>query len=659
MPNYRFRHICSASALALAATLSCAPAFAQDSGRGDDAAHGADAAEDAEIIVTALRQPVAVDRVASSVTILDEAEIEREQPIAISDALVRTPGISMTRNGGYGAATSLKIRGASTEQTVLVIDGMRLSDPASTGGGYNFANLLTGDAARIEILRGPQSILWGSDAIGGVVNIVTRRPEKALEGDFDIEAGSRETVNARAGIGGSSNLVDWRLAASRFTTEGISAKAEGTEKDGYRRSGASGSIDVHLAENITLDLRGYYADARNEFDGSAGDTPAYGETEEYTVYAGLRFDLLGGRFTNRVAILDSATDRQNYDPSRAVRSLSFDAKGDTRRYEYQGRLTLRPGWDISFGAEREEQDIESGSPGDNAQPYPIIDNDAAINSLYAQLRVTPVKPLTLSAGARYDDHSRFGDNVVFSAGAVFAPWDGNTVLRASYDEGFKAPSLYQLFSQYGSAALQPEKADGWEAGIEQALLDRRVRLSATYFERNTDNLIDFAYCPSTTPLPAECFIPGTATERFGYYANVNQSRARGIELSGAARFGGVFVSGNYSWIESEDASGGATDGMQLARVPKHLANARIGYETGFGLSVDVAVRYSGESFDRLSSTAAVLDDYWLTDIRAEYDITPEFSLYGRVENVFDEDYETAGGYGTLGRSVYLGIRGSF
>ena len=174
---------------------------------------------------------------ASSVTILDEQDIEREQPVSVDDVLVRTPGVSMTRNGGYGTATSLKIRGASSEQNVLVIDGMRLADPASTGGGYNFSNLLTGDAVRIEILRGPQSILWGSNAIGGVVNIVTKQPKKALQGDFSIEGGSRDTVNARAGIGGTSDLVDWRIAASRFTTDGISAKADGVEKDGYERSG--------------------------------------------------------------------------------------------------------------------------------------------------------------------------------------------------------------------------------------------------------------------------------------------------------------------------------------------------------------------------------------------------------------------------------------
>lgn len=154
------------------------------------------------IVVTALRTPVAQDRISSTVTVLDQADIEREQPLAVTDVLLRTPGISLTRNGGYGTATSLRIRGADSGQSVLVIDGMRLADPSTTDGGYNFANLMADDIARIEVLRGPQSILWGSNAIGGVINVQTVQPQKALEGGFAVEAGSRDTVSARGGIGG-------------------------------------------------------------------------------------------------------------------------------------------------------------------------------------------------------------------------------------------------------------------------------------------------------------------------------------------------------------------------------------------------------------------------------------------------------------------------
>ena len=282
------------------------------------AAH-ADGAEDAgspAIVVTALRTPVAQDRISSSVTVLDQADIDRQQPLAVSDILLRTPGISLTRNGGYGTATSLRIRGADSGQSVLVIDGMRLADPSTTDGGYGFSNLLADDIARIEILRGPQSILWGSNAIGGVINVETVRPEQPLEGSFAVEAGSRQTVNARGGIGGKSDALVWRIAGSAFTTDGISARSNGTEPDGYTRRSASGSATLNLSSAASLDLRGYWASADNDFDGTSGDTLAYGLTEEWTAYAGLNVALFDGRFRNRLAILEGRTARENYDPAR-------------------------------------------------------------------------------------------------------------------------------------------------------------------------------------------------------------------------------------------------------------------------------------------------------------------------------------------------------
>ncbi|MFA7587592.1 MAG: TonB-dependent receptor, partial [Novosphingobium sp.] len=238
------------------------------------------------------------------------------------------------------------------------------------------------------------------------------------------------------------------------------------------------------------------------------------------------------------------------------------------------------------------------------------------------------------------------------------PNEGKTVLRASYDEGFKAPSLYQLFSFYGSAGLRPEKASGWSVGAEQAL-GEAVRVSATWFVRDTDNLIDFAFCPTAGTLPAECYVPGTATTRFGYYANVRKTRAKGLELVARARFGVLFAEGNYSWISAEDRSPGSADsGRQLARVPRHLANLEGGLDLRQGLRASVAVRYAGETFDRAGS-ATVLPDYWLIDLRAQWRLAQSLTFHGRIENLADKRYETAGGYGALGRTVHLGIRSRF
>lgn len=634
------------------------PAFAHDDTEAYPNDTGKDfGTSDERIVVTALRTPVAADRISATVTVLDEPAIVALQPVALTDALLRTPGISLSRNGGYGTTTSLRIRGADAGQSVMVIDGMRLSDASSTAGGYGFSNLLLDDIDRIEVLRGPQSILWGSDAIGGVVNVRTRRPTEPLEGGFALEAGTHDTVNARAGIGGTSELIDWRLAASHFTTEGISARSSGTEADGYTRSGASGTVTVRIAPGVSLDLRGYWSTSDNDFDGTSGDTLAYGLTDEWSGYAGLNFTALDGKLVNRVAVLQTETDRENYDPTRKVRQLSFDAHGRVRRYEYQGTYTASDSIQAVFGAEREEQRMTTASPANSTAPYALTPNKVDTNSVYGELRVTPFTGLTVNGGARYSDQSRFGGNTVLSAGAAYTPNGGATVLRASYSEGYKAPSLYQMFSIYGVADLSPEKAKGWEVGAEHSF-GEALHLSATWFQRDTDNLIDFAYCPTSGAQPAICYIPGTTTTRFGYYANVKAAKARGLELAASGRLGVLFANGNYSWIEAEDRTAGATYGRKLQRVPRHLANAEAGIELPQGLRASVAARYSGESFNAATGTAK-LDDYWLVDLRAQWQVAESLIVQGRVENLTDKDYETVAGYGTLGRTFTLGMRTRF
>lgn len=635
---------------ALVLALYASPAFAQAT--PDDANDGE------RIVVTALRMPVAADRVSATVTVLDAPTIIALQPIALTDALLRTPGINLSRNGGYGTATSLRIRGADAGQTVMVIDGMRLADPSSTAGGYAFSNLLLDDIDRIEILRGPQSILWGSDAIGGVVNVRTRRPTEPFEGSFALEAGTHDTVNARAGVGGTSEAIDWRLAASHFTTDGISARDNGTEADGYTRSGGSGTVTVRVAPGVSLDLRGYWADAKNDFDASSGDSPAYGRTREWSGYVGLNFALLDDRLQNRIAVLQTETDRANYDPARKVRQITFDAHGRVRRFEYQGTYTFSDAVQAVFGTEREEQRMTTASPANTPAPYVLTPYAVDTNSAYGQLRVTPLTGLTFDGGVRYDHQSRFGGNTVVSAGAVYTPNQGRTVVRASYDEGYKAPSLYQLFSDYRAADLAPEKAKGWQAGAEQNF-GEALRLSATWFERDTDNLIDFAYCPTSGVQPAQCFIPGTTTTRFGYYANVRKAKARGLELAASGRVGILFANGNYSWIEAQDrTSGSASYGRQLQRVPRHLANAEVGVDLPQSVRASAAARYAGDSYNAASGNAK-LDGYWLFDLRAQWQVARSLMVQGRVENLTDKTYETVSGYGTLGRTVYVGLRSQF
>jgi vitamin B12 transporter len=637
--------------------LSSPAAFAQEAPRPDASIDPKDSA----IVVTAARSPIDAVRVAASMTIFDKAAIDRAQDTAVSDLLVRTPGVSLTRNGGYGTNTGLRIRGAEPDQTVVVIDGVKLNDPSSAGGGYNFANLLIGDASRIEILRGPQSILWGSQAIGGVVNIVTPLPEKSLEASFDLEGGSRETVNARAALGGRNGPLAWRIGGQAFTTDGISAVSPdfgGHDKDGYRNRTVNGRAVLDIVEGVSAEVRGYYAHGRAELDSTTGDTAEFTHNREFVGYAGLNVDLFDGRLRNRFAYGYTDTDRDNYNPAKE-RARTYGADGRNQRLEYQGSLAIATGWTSVFGVENERSRFSTVSPP-ALLATPIPDptrGKAEITSVYGQVNGELVSGLALTGGVRRDDHSRYGAKTLFAGGAAWSLPNGTT-LRASYAEGFKAPTLYQLFAEYGNAALDPEEAKGWEAGAEQALLDGAVRLSATYFQRTTRDQIVYSACAATPTAPL-CFRPGTIIPRAGFYQNIARAQANGIEAVAAIKpIERLTIDANYSWVRSLDRSGGASDGNWLPRRPRNAANASVTYAWGAGISTGIALRWSGKTWDDAANTRR-LDDYTLVDVRGELAISPALSVYARVENLFDEGYATAYRYGTLGRSAYLGVRGRF
>lgn len=632
------------------------PAFAQEAPAPD----AATAPASDEVVVTATRTPIAADRVAASITVLDKEAIDRAQDLSVAGLLLRTPGVSLSSNGGYGTATSVRIRGAEADQTVVVIDGVKLNDPSSTGGGYNFANLLVGDASRIEVLRGVQSILWGSQAIGGVVNVVTPLPQSDLEGSFDVEAGSRDTVSARAAVGGKTGPLAWRVGGQTFTTDGVSAVAPdfgGREPDGYTNQSAQGRARLELATGVSAEVRGYYANGRVEIDGFAGDSLEYSRNREFVGYAGLNVDLLGGRLRNRFGYGYTDTNRDNYDPARE-RPKTFDAAGRNERLEYQGSLAIATGWNAVFGIENEKSRFRSVSPsGALSDPVPEpARGKAELTGVFGQVNGVVVDGLTLTAGLRQDDHNRYGSKTLFAGGGAWAlPW--GTVVRASYSEGFKAPTLYQLFSEYGNQALNPERARSWEAGVEQRLLDRAVTLSATYFERRTRDLVEYIGC-GATPDPL-CVIPGTDLARWGYYDNIARAFARGVEATIAARLGSrVTADANYSWTEAENRSTGSAYGNWLPRRPRHTANASATYSLPSGASLGAALRWAGKSYDNAANTTR-LDNYTLVDVRGEVPLSPKVRLFARVENLFDEDYATVYRYGTLGRSVYAGLRGRF
>lgn len=616
-----------------------APALAQTRAPDQDMRANA-----ADIVVTASRTASPLTDVGQSISVLTDVEITRLQSASVVDLLRTLPGVAIARNGGPGTATTVFIRGADSDQTVALIDGVKLNDPSAPGGGFNFGNLLTGNIARIELVRGSQSVIWGSQAIGGVVNLITRAPSDRLAINARAEAGSFDTYQAVANLSGTVGPVAASLGGGWFKSDGISAFAGGAEADGFENLGLNGKLLVAAAEGVSIDLRGYFADGEAGIDGfppplyAFADTDERARTRELIGYAGVNAALLDGKLRNRLALTYTDTNRRNIDPAGAPRA-TFAGFGRNERIEYQGVFTPGPRFEAVFGAERETARYRTTSFGATERARVRLD------SLYLQLSGAPVAGLRVTGGVRHDDHQTFGGATTLAANAVYSPNGGRTLVRASYGEGFKAPSLFQLFSDYGNRTLRPERSRSYDLGATQALLDGAVAITATWFRRDVRDQIDFVSCFGDPR--AIC-----TGRPFGTYDNIRRSRARGIEASLDLRPNDA-LSGRvaYTYVDAENRD----TGRALARRPRSSLSALLDYRWPFGLATGATLTMVGDRFDDAAGTRR-LDGYALVDLRASLPLGRGIELYGRVENLFDADYVVVSDYGTPGRAAYAGVR---
>lgn len=613
----------------------------------DAAADGA-----APIIVAANRAPLPADQVGGWVTVVESAVLDRASGTGLAEVLARTPGVQFARNGGPGAVTSLFIRGADSGQSVVLVDGVRLHDPSTTDGGASLADMLAGDVARVELLRGTQSTLYGSQAIGGVIAVQTQAPVNPLQGTVQLEGGTLDSLLARASIGGIGGPLAWRLGASWSATDGVSAYSPGVERDGYRNLTLNGSLAYTVTQDVALDLRALFTSGSADFDGYNVDSAERAENDSLLTYAGITFPLFG-RLANRIGWARTEIDRDFFDDAPgASPARTFLARGTSDRLEYQGTLDIAPGYFAVVGVEHAENRMVTAAPNAfDPAPVPLRAQDRT-TGLYTQVTGKIAHGLTLAGGLRGEDHSTFGGHSVGSLSAAWSVNGGGTVLRASWAEGFKAPGLYQLYSEYGNVALIPETSAGWDAGVEQRL-PGGITLAATWFNRRTRNLIGYTGCfdASVQPLCAD--------GRYGYYENTGRARARGLELAAAIAAGRFSASANYTWLDARNTTpGDASNGNRLARRPRDTFNGAASYVWAGGITASASIRVAGRSFnDAWNST--IIDGHTLVGAALSWPVMTGLELYARADNLLDERYELASDYGTLPRTVTGGARYRF
>jgi vitamin B12 transporter len=470
--------------------------------------------------------------------------------------LERAPGLSFSRNGGPGAFTGVSLRGAASEQLLVMIDGVGVADTASPGGGFDFGTLLPAGIGKIEILRGSNGTIWGSQAIGGVLAAWSdTRPGLRASAEY----GARDTLYGTARAGIRRGPLDLALGGGWYRTDGFSSAAAGSEPDRFRQwqAGGNGTLDVLPGLRVRAALR--YGDARVDIDGfpapsfTLADTAEYQDTRQLSALGGLDYEGDGLQLSANWSSAD--TERDSFDPALG-RAPTFSTDG------HSDRIDLRGAWQLGettlwFGGENEWTAF--ASTFDARQR-------ARVSGGYLQLGHR-IAALTLNAGARQADHSRFGGATTFGADAS---WElgRDWRLRASFGEGFKAPTLFQLYSDFGNAALRPERSTSADFGVELNGRDRSPYLSATVFRRDSEGLIDFVPCFGVTT--GMC-----ANRPFGTYANVGSARAQGFELEAReAVVPGLVARAGYSFVDSEDRTPGSPSrGHRLARRPRHMLSA--------------------------------------------------------------------------------------
>lgn len=612
--NSRTRRNVLAVSLALAATLSAVPAFAEGQATDLDG-----------VVVTATRTARTQDATLAAMTVIDREEIQRLQPASLPELLRKVPGASIANNGGAGKESSLFLRGTESDHVLVLVDGLKVG--SATSGKAALQDIPVEQIERIEVVRGPFSSLYGSEAIGGVIQIFTRRPQVAFSPSFSVGAGTESTYKATAGVEGRGDKGWYALNVAHDTTDGINACVSPTgcfgydpDRDGYTNNSVSAQGGYAFGDAWNVDLRALRAEGENEYDGSI-----YAGNEAKTVQqtGGARVRYRAGDLATFTLNLGQSEDKSRQFNDGVYLSLfrtDRDQGGLQADFNFGGG-TLTTGFDWV----RDEVDSDT--------LYAVTER---INRAEFAQWQQGFGGHSLQASVRRDDNSQFGGK---TTGSALWGWDFTEALRltASYGTAFKAPTFNELyFPFYGNPALTPETSRSAELGLRGKHGWGEWSLNA--FQTDVDDLIG-TYCTPTW----EC-----------YAINIDEARIEGAELGVSTQLAGWDLRGSAAWIDPRNRSTGSNHDNILPRRARETA--RLDADRSFGaFNVGASVTAAGERYDNLANTHR-LGGYATTDLRAGYAFNPAWRVNLSVNNVFDKQYETAAFYAQPGRTWMLTLR---
>ncbi|MFU2048389.1 TonB-dependent receptor plug domain-containing protein [Avibacterium gallinarum] len=611
-------------------------------------------------VYSAYAEPVSEEQTASSVTVLTEKDFAERNATYVSDVLKTVPSVALGASGGRGTLTSLYLRGADPNHTAVIIDGVKVN-PVS-GYGYDFGGLSLSNIDRIEVLRGEQSALWGSDAMGGVVYITTKSglyKDKPFNVDFDLGTGSKGTYDGSLTLSGQQNGFYYSLHGDSHRTKGISAYSSDrfhyTAEDGSRVS-TGGAKERDKFHRDALSLRVGYDDGEKGIDLLAShfsqtahfDNSYAAETsfDDYTRTRETTFKLNGyvgsekELFKHKASVSHQKTDSDTlgswasgYDAKKLNANYQLDINFD-REGEWQQALSLlteyqRSTYDFGSSANRKKHLTEK--------------------SVAAEYRLFSENDHSLSLSGRYTDSNHYDNSFTGRIAGTYRLLQ-NVKAHASFGTAIQNPTITEFYGYNGTFLpnpnLKPEKSKGGDIGLLFETTDKRHSLNITYFARNVKNFISTAYLPN------------------GVSQAVNMSgstKIKGVEIAYNGKItDDLSAYANYTYTQTKDSKG-----QTLLRRPKHMANLGLAYQITEALGANVNVNYVGKRVDTYfdettyASSRVKMPSYTLVGLGANYQVTPNLNVYANLNNLFDKKYESVAGYGQYGRTLYVGLKGSF
>ena len=641
-------------AVLLASLMGALTAAAQDSTEPDQIE---------TIVVKAARVPLPAGSIGSANSLIDEAQLTNRQIIAASEILRSRPGIAVSRAGGLGALTQVRLRGGEANQVAVYIDGIPVNDPAQ-GNEFNFAHLLNSDLGTVEIIRGPQSALWGSDALSGVINVQSTRPDEGFEVGLLAEGGGDAyrtfgltTSYAEEGLDSSFAIAHSASDGDNIARPAIDPSLSNLN-DGYSNTNASLRVNYQWSPALTAGVRLRYIDANNEFDntdfttGLLANSDNETDVDQFYGRVFLRHSALADRLISQLSINLIDTENDN-SIENAFAPTGFDeSSAASKTYQYSLQSTFNFNADHSLTAALEYQSQEFEQRGPVVFGDPNRDESLEWTSYVGEYRGNLSSTLSILASVRFDDNTDFDNATTGRISAAWRPFGERTKLRGAVGTGVKNPTFTERFGFFnnfiGNPDLEPEQSIGWEIGVDQYFLKDTLAVSLTWFdERLKDEINGFVFDAA-----AGSFTAGNES---------GDSDRQGAELEARWQLHPALELGlAYTYLDAtEDTAAGRVRETRRAR---HIANASAQWAPLKNLSINLNIDYNGEQLDLFFpptppfSQIVELDDFLLVNLAASYSFSPSFTFFGRIENLLDEDYEEVFSFTTPGRSAVFGVR---